>query len=396
MRQAITRMHPYKSNFLFMNDNRRDFIKNVALGAMYVGGVGAAVPGAIDPEKKDMIETILYDQPKKKSTIRIVMQAQSGPRASIDMMTWYKQMGLEDVTVWTDPPNDNAEFYTATKKVYAENGIDVYGMGNGAVHNQDKIVLNLPGRDEKVEEYLKHLRNLGKAGIHYTTYAHMGNGIWDSPNGTTRGGAVARTLNINGDHWGRWNSARYRPPLSHGREFTEDELWDNWTYFIKKAAPVAEENNVRIGIHPDDPTGLPTIAGVPRLFSSFERYKKALDIAKSPNVGLCLCVGSWMEGGAATGKTAEEMIEYFGKQKKIWKVHFRNIDKPLPYFTETFVDNGYTNMYKLMKALKKVNYDGVLFPDHVPRMSIGGQADWAFSVGYIKALRDRVEAEAGN
>jgi hypothetical protein len=50
----------------------------------------------------------------------------------------------------------------------------------------------------------------------------------------------------------------------------------------------------------------------------------------------------------------------------------------------------------LMKALKKVNYDGVLFPDHVPRMSIGEQADWAFSVGYIKALRDRVEAEAGN
>lgn len=378
-----------------MSDNRRDFIKKAAFGAM-VGTVGAAVPGAIDPEKKDMIESILYDQPKKKSTIRIVMQAQSGPKASVDMMTWYKQMGLEDVTMWTDPPNDNAEFYAASKKVYADNGINVYGMGNGAVHNQDKIVLNLPGRDEKVEEYLKHLRNLGKAGIGYTTYAHMGNGIWDSPNGTTRGGAVARQLDLNGDHWGRWNSARYRPPLSHGREYTLDELWDNWTYFIKKAAPVAEENNVHIGIHPDDPTGLPAIAGIPRLFSSFERYKKALDIANSPNVGLCLCVGSWMEGGTATGKTAEEMIEYFGKQKKIWKIHFRNIDKPLPHFTETFVDNGYTNMYKLMKALKKVNYDGVLFPDHVPRMSVSGQADWAFSVGYIKALRDRVEAEAGN
>ncbi len=379
-----------------MSDNRRDFIKNVALGTMYAGGVGAAVPGTIDPETKDTIESILYDQPKKKSTIRIVMQAQAGPMASVDMMTWYKQMGLEDVTVWTNPPNDNAGFYTATRKVYADNGIDVYGMGNGAVHNQDKIVLNLPGRDEKVEEYLKHLRNLGKAGIHYTTYAHMGNGIWDSASQTTRGGAVARSLNLDGDHWGRWGSARYRPPLSHGREFTEDELWDNWTYFIKKAAPVAEENNVRIGIHPDDPTGLPTIAGVPRLFSSFERYKKALEIANSPNVGLCLCVGSWMEGGTATGKTAEEMIEYFGKQKKIWKIHFRNIDKPLPHFTETFVDNGYTNMYKLMKALKKVNYDGVLFPDHVPRMSIGEQSDWAFSVGYIKALHDRVEAEAGN
>ena len=372
-----------------MQDNRRDFIKkSFSLAAM------SAVSRTIDPETRDIVESALFQQPKKKSTIRLVMQAQSGPKASVDAMTWYKQMGLEDVTVWTGPPNDNAEFYIATKKVYAENGINVYGMGNGAVHNQDKIVLNLPGRDEKIEEYKKHLRNLGKAGITYTTYAHMGNGIWDSPNETTRGGAVARALNMNGEHWGRWNSARYKPPLSHGREFSEEELWDNWTYFIKQVAPIAEENNVRIGIHPDDPTGLPKIAGVPRLFSSFQGYKKALDIANSPNVGLCLCVGSWMEGGPATGKTSVEMIEYFGKQKKIWKIHFRNIDKPLPHFVETFVDNGFTDMYTIMKALKKVTYDGVLFPDHVPRMSIGDQAEWAFSVGYIKALRDRVEAEA--
>ncbi len=45
-----------------------------------------------------------------------------------------------------------------------------------------------------------------------------------------------------------------------------------------------------------------------------------------------------------------------------------------------------------MKALKRVNFDGVVFPDHVPGMA-GGYA-WPFSVGYVKALRDRVEAEA--
>jgi D-mannonate dehydratase len=49
-------------------------------------------------------------------------------------------------------------------------------------------------------------------------------------------------------------------------------------------------------------------------------------------------------------------------------------------------------MYKIMKALKKIKFDGVLFPDHVPNM-IGGHG-WAFTVGYVKALRDRVEAEA--
>ena len=372
-----------------MNDNRRDFIKKgVTLAVMSVGGIGPALSKTLDAETRDRITSAL-NEPGKKSTIRIVMQPNA--RAPVDTLTFYKQMGLEDVTVWTDPPNDNAEYYIGTKKHFADNGLNVYGMGNGSVHNQDKIVLNLPGRDEKVEEYKKHLRNLGKAGITYTTYAHMGNGIWDSPNETTRGGASARAFNLNGENWGRWNRNKYYPPLSHGREYTEEELWENWTYFIRQVAPVAEENNVRIGVHPDDPP-IPKLAGVPRLFSHFNGYKKALEIANSPNVGLCLCVGSWMEGGDTVGKDSVGMIEHFGKQKKIFKVHFRNVDKPIPHFVETFVDDGYTDMYKIMKALKKVKFDGVLFPDHVPNM-IGGHG-WAFTVGYVKALRDRVEAEA--
>ena len=374
-----------------MSDNRRDFIKKgVTLAAMSVSGIGPALSKTLDTETRDRITSAL-NEPGKKSTIRIVMQPNA--RAPIDTITFYKQMGLEDVTVWTDPPNDNAEYYIGTKKHFADNGLNVYGMGNGSVHNQDKIVLNLPGRDEKVEEYKKHLRNLGKAGITYTTYAHMGNGIWDSPNEKTRGGASARAFNLNGENWGRWNRNKYYPPLSHGREYTEEELWENWTYFIRQVAPVAEENNVRIGVHPDDPP-IPKLAGVPRLFSHFNGYKKALDIANSPNVGLCLCVGSWMEGGDTVGKDSLGMIDYFGKQKKIFKVHFRNVDKPIPHFVETFVDDGYTDMYKIMKALKKVKFDGVLYPDHVPNM-IGGHG-WAFTVGYVKALRDRVEAEAGD
>ena len=142
-------------------------------------------------------------------------------------------------------------------------------------------------------------------------------------------------------------------------------------------------------------------------------------MANSPNVGLCLCVGSWMEGGNNMGKDALGMIDYFGRQKKVFKIHFRNVDKPLPHFTETFVDNGYTDMYKVMKALKKVNFDGVLIANHIPRMitppprnnnnnasvtiippaasaAPTNYRGLAFSIGYIKSLRDRVEDEAGN
>ena len=399
-----------------MKDNRKEFIKkSVALAAMSVGGIGTALSETLHPKIKDQFESGFADA-FKESTIRIAIQAPLD--ATANELSFYKQMGMKHVVLWTDESKASADYYTERKKYFGDGGLEVYGFGNKSVHNEEKIVLNLPGREEKIEQYKQHLRDLGKAGITYTTYAHMGNGIWSSERETTRAGASVRALDLNSAHWGEWNGKKYYPPLSHGREYTVSEMWANFKYFIQAVAPVAEQNNVRIGIHPDDPTGLPSIAGVPRLFSHFDGYNRALDLAKSSNVGLCLCVGSWMEGGTKTGKDPLGMIDYFGKQKKIFKIHFRNVDKPLPHFTETFVDNGYTDMYKIMKALKKINFDGVLIADHVPRMiappvgrgnnnatvtatpSVPAQtADYrglAFSIGYIKSLRDRVEDEAGN
>ena len=72
---------------------------------------------------------------------------------------------------------------------------------------------------------------------------------------------------------GVWDGMICKEPLSHGREFSKEEIWENYTYFIKQVAPVAEEAGVRIGIHPDDPP-VPVLAGVPRcIFGNFDGYK---------------------------------------------------------------------------------------------------------------------------
>ena len=94
-----------------------------------------------------------------------------------------------------------------------------------------------------------------------------------------------------------------------------------------------------------------------------------------------------------TGKDVTEMIQYFGSRKKIFKVHFRNVSSPLPKFEETFLDNGYLDMYQVMRALRQVKFDGTVIPDHVPG---GGyqQVNNSFTLGYMKALRDRVNAES--
>lgn len=377
-----------------MKDNRREFIKkSTALTALSLTGIGSA--GTVMTGCADSDETP-YKRVEKSapvtSDMKIALQASTEP--SEEDITFIQQMGLDQVVLWTNGSKASAEYYSSRKKIYGDAGINVFGFGNRSVHNQDAIVLNLPGRDEKIEEYLNHLRNLGKAGIGYTTYAHMGNGIWSTPRETTRGGASARAFNlakIDTEGSGHWDGTRYRTPLSHDRAYTADEIWANYEYFIKKAAPVAEKEGVNIGIHPDDPP-VPELAGIPRcIFSNFDGYKRAMEIADSPNVGICLCVGCWLEGGTLMGKDVLETIDYFGKQKKIFKIHFRNVDQPLPHFVETFLDDGYADMYKILKALKKVDFNGVFIADHIPRMV--NNAGTAFSVGYMKGLLERVIAE---
>ncbi len=84
-----------------------------------------------------------------------------------------------------------------------------------------------------------------------------------------------------------------------------------------------------------------------------------------------------------------------GARNKLFKVHFRNVNQPLPHFVETFLDGGYMDMYKVMKALREVDFNGVLIADHIPRMANDARLGTAFSIGYMKALVERVNAEAG-
>jgi mannonate dehydratase len=307
-----------------------------------------------------------------------------------DDLKFAKQMGVEYVSIPTS--GGTFEVFADFKKRVESAGLKIANIGNSNVHNMPEVTLNLPGRDEKIEEYKQYLRNLSKAGIYYTTYAHMGNGIWSSERETTRGGAPARAFHQKTAK-GYWAGKVFEGPLSHGRKFSNDELWENYTHFIKQVVPVAEEAGVRIGIHPDDPP-VPELAGVPRcIFGNFAGYERALDIANSPNVGVCLCCGTWMEGGKHMGKDVFEAARAFGKMGKLWKIHFRNVTGPIPDFVETYVDDGYTDMKKLMRTLVDVDFRGILIADHVPQMVGDRRTGWAYSIGYIKALYDMARDE---
>ena len=59
----------------------------------------------------------------------------------------------------------------------------------------------------------------------------------------------------------------------------------------------------------------------------------------SPNIGVCLCLGCWLEGGSELmGADALTAIRTFAGMGKLFKVHFRNVSNPMG--TSAPVDHG--------------------------------------------------------
>jgi mannonate dehydratase len=316
---------------------------------------------------------------------------QLAPDAGADDMRFARQLGVE--WVMTSLPAGSAAApadYKAVCDRFAAEGLKVYRLANHACHNMDAVTLGLANRDDKIEEYLAYLRNLARVGVRYATYAHMANGIWSTETEPIRGGAKGRALRLRGTPVGDWVGTAYAGPLTHGRRYTEDELWAHFEYFIRKVVPVAEGEGIRIGMHPDDPP-VYAMGGIPRcILGTWSGYRRALEIADSPNVGVCLCCGCWLEGGSAMGADLLAAIRGFGAQGKLFKVHLRNVTAPLPDgFVETFLDDGVMDMGQVVQALREAGFDGAMISDHGQDMVGGRHASEALAIGYMKGLLGR-------
>ena len=331
-----------------------------------------------------------YAAAQTKAPAGIKLATMFTDRPNEDDLTTVRHAGVEAVSIWTTIENNSAEWMIAMRNKLEANGIEVYNIGILDLHCDPALVLSLPEAATKIEQYKTYLGNLGRAGIHYTTYAHMSNiknqptpGFYATSIGKTRGNADTREFDL---------AVAKKLPCSFDKEYQEEQIWKSFTTFIRAVIPVAEKNKVRIGLHPDDPP-VASLGCVARAFRTYAAYERAFQIAASDNFGVCLCIGTWGEGGRqAFGKDPVEAVMAFGAKRRIFKVHFRNVSSPLPKFRETFVDNGYLDMYKVMKALREVKFDGIVVPDHVPG---GGYpaANNSYTLGYMKALRDRVNAE---
>jgi mannonate dehydratase len=90
-----------------------------------------------------------------------------------------------------------------------------------------------------------------------------------------------------------------------------------------------------------------------------------------------------------------ESVEHYSSQNKLGYVHFRNVTGKVPFYRETFIDDGDIDLLRVLRILRKNNFGGVLIPDHTPQMSCHApwHAGMAFAMGYMKAALQIIARE---
>lgn len=307
---------------------------------------------------------------------------------SEDFLLFAQQLGVTDVLLNTPSlPGDGGK-WQLQDLVHLRLRVEQFDLRLSAIENvptgfYDQIMLNGPQRDQQIENMIFTIRNIARAGIPIFGYHWMPSHVWRTKPKAIRGGALATAY----DH-----KIGSNYPLTHEREYSEEEMWKNLEYWIKIITPIAEEEGIRLGIHPCDPP-VEKLGGIPQLLRNFQAYKRLIEIYPSDSNGIEFCQGTFSE----MNDDIYEMIEYFCSRNKILYVHFRNVSGKVPVFYEEFVNTGYVDMYKAMKIYLKHNFDGFFIDDHVP--IIHGDTPWghrsrAFANGYIQALIESVKKEA--
>jgi mannonate dehydratase len=254
---------------------------------------------------------------------------------------------------------------------------------------QNVMLGKSPERDREIDGICQMIRNAKLAGIPALKYNLTFLAVVRTEPTPGRGGAMYSTWD--------YANAKENPPLTEAGPVNADAFWERITYFLDRVVPVAEENKIKIALHPHDPAipGGKPFRGITRVLGTVDGLKRFVGIRESPYHGLNFCQGTVSEMLDKPGEQIYDVIRYFGERKKIFNVHFRNIKGHIGKFQETFPDNGDVDLIRAMRVYKDVDYDGMIMPDHAPHIQgdEGTRQAFGFEFGYIAALLQLMNQE---
>ncbi|MEX2171232.1 MAG: mannonate dehydratase [Pirellulales bacterium] len=252
-----------------------------------------------------------------------------------------------------------------------------------------KLVHNLPGREQQLEDIKTLIRNMAEASLEVLCYNWMPDEDWQrtSFEALERGAAKVTEFDLQYIERVVTDAAPPVEPPTPAKK-----LWDNLEWFLERIVPVAEDAGIKLALHPDDPP-LPELRGQQRIIFSHDALERVVKLVPSRVNGLCYCQGSLFPAG-------EDPVEGIRRlAPHIHYAHFRNVVGRAECFRETFHDNGAIDMPAVMRAYHEVGFSGVIRPDHAPSMAGETNAYPGYEIlgrlyaaGYMKGL---MQAAAG-
>lgn len=316
--------------------------------------------------------------------------------------------------IYDVPPGEvwSEESIRHIKTLVEKSGLSFDVIESIPVH--EDIKLGKPTRDKYIENYCENIRRVAKAGIKCICYNFMPVFDWTRtqldhvlPDGSTTlvyyQSQVDKVNPLESDSdltLPGWDASYTREELSkiasEYNSMSEEDLWNNLEYFLKKIIPVAAQCDVNMAIHEDDPCW--SIFGLPRIIRDEERLDRFLKIVDDKHNGITLCTGSL---GCSAKNDVARMAEKYAKMGRIHFVHFRNVailEDGKGFEERAHLSKcGSLDMYKIAKALYDNGFDGYIRPDH-GRMIWGetgragyGLYDRALGAAYINGLWEAIE-----
>lgn len=296
------------------------------------------------------------------------------------------QCGVEGVVIRY--PGPNLEDLLAAKRRPEEFGLQVFAVEGYLPIEKIKIGADQDGVELQAIKRL--IRQMGTVGIPLLCYNFMAGTDWvrtqlDAPE---RGGAKVTAFNLaDARRAMSLNShAVIASPTIASPSIKATALWSNLERFLHEVIPAAEASGVTLAMHPDDPP-LSEFLGKARIMNSVENFERLVNLVPSSRNAICFCQGTF----ATMGIDIPQTIRRLGSH--IQYVHFRDAKGTAEAFTETFHDNGPTDMAAAIRALREVGFSGPIRPDHVPQLE--GEEDGEpgytmlgrlFAYGYIRGL----------